>query len=182
MYRPLNNENEKLTQLSSGCEIAFGAIYNHYSPCLYKKITHIIKDEIIAQEIVQEVFIIVWEKRASIDTSKCFSAYLSCIVTNKCYDYFRRCSKERKLTSKLNEHAEYLSIEEKLINKENSLLLTKVIQLLPPKRRLIFSLCKLEGKTYDDVSQQLGVSSSTISDHIVKANQFIKMKLLPAFT
>ncbi len=178
MYQLLNDENEKLRNLSGGSEIAFEAIYNHYSPVLYKKIIYIIKDEIIAQEILQEVFIIVWEKRAAIDTTRCFSAYLSCIVLNKCYDYFRRCSKEKKLNSKLSKDGDYLSVEDKLISKENSLLFSKVIQLLPPKRRLIFSLCKLEGKTYDDVSQQLGISPSTISDHIVKANHFIKMKLL----
>ncbi len=51
------------------------------------------------------------------------------------------------------------------------------IELLPPKRKLIFRLCKIECKTYGEVSLQLGISLSTISDHIVKANHFIKTQI-----
>ena len=178
MKEQLNNEKEELMQLSQGSEIAFGIIYNRYSPRLYKKIVYILKNDALAQEILQEVFIIVWDKRENIDTSKYFYAYLTCIVVNKCYDYFRKSAREKKLGLKLLDTQEYVSIEENLINKENSMLLYKVIQLLPPKRLLIFRLCKFDGKSYDEVSRELGLSLSTISDHIVKANHFIRTKLL----
>jgi RNA polymerase sigma-70 factor (ECF subfamily) len=70
------------------------------------------------------------------------------------------------------------TIEESIINKESSGILYNAIELLPPKRKLIFRLCKVEGKTYAQVSLQLGISLSTISDHIVKANFFIKTQII----
>ena len=70
------------------------------------------------------------------------------------------------------------TVEEHFISKENSGILYQAIELLPPKRKLVFRLCKLEGKTYEEVSLLLGISLSTISDHIVKANLFIKSQLL----
>ncbi|RNI33826.1 hypothetical protein EFY79_17715 [Hanamia caeni] len=57
-------------------------------------------------------------------------------------------------------------------------MLYDAIELLPPRRKLIFKLCKIECKSYEQISLQLGVSCSTISDHIVKANRFIKTILL----
>ena len=174
----LENEVHFLLQLSKGSEIAFETIYKHYSPHLYRKLINILKTDVIAQEVLQDVFIIIWKNRENIDVSKCFYAYLSCIVVNKCYDYFRKISNEKKMYSKLNNVYEYSPIEEGLINKESLMTLYQVIELLPPKRKLIFSLCKVDGKSYEEVSQQLGVSLSTISDHIVKANHFIRNQLL----
>ena len=178
MNKQFHNEKEELIQLSQGSEIAFEIIYNRYGHFLFKKITCILKNDALAQEILQEVFIIVWDTRKNIDTSKCFSGYLTAIVVNKCYDHLRKKTRAKKLGLKLLETREYASIEENLINKENTSLLYKVIGLLPPKRQLIFRLCKFDGKSYGQVSRELGLSLSTISDHIVKANIFIRTKLL----
>ena len=50
----------------------------------------------------------------------------------------------------------------------------EAIAALPPRRRQIFRLCKLDGKSYEEAALQLGLSTSTISDHIVKATHFIQ--------
>jgi RNA polymerase sigma-70 factor (ECF subfamily) len=72
----------------------------------------------------------------------------------------------------------YNHIEETLVSKESAGMLHQAINSLPVKRRRIFMLCKLDGKSYDEVSRQLGISTSTISDHIVKANLFIRSYML----
>ncbi|MEJ7679292.1 MAG: sigma-70 family RNA polymerase sigma factor [Segetibacter sp.] len=69
---------------------------------------------------------------------------------------------------------QYSDIEEVLFNKENAGILQKAINSLPPQRRRIFKLCKIDGQSYDQVSEQLKISTSTISDHIVKANHCIR--------
>ena len=79
---------------------------------------------------------------------------------------------QARLLTVATEHYEH--IEEMLLRKENNHLLQKAIDSLSPQRQLVFRLCKLEGKSYDEVSQQLGISTSTISDHIVKANKTIR--------
>lgn len=170
------NEKQTLQQLSQGSETAFEKIYNFYSQRLYSKVLRLVKSDVIAEEILQDVFLVIWDNRSNIDPEKSFCSYLFCIATNKCYDYFRKTNRDARLkTEFLGFFAtEYSHIEELLINKNNTEILNQAINSLPRKRRQIFMLCKFDGKSYTEVSQQLGISLSTISDHIVKANRFIK--------
>ena len=71
--------------------------------------------------------------------------------------------------------------ETQVIRKEKAGLVHKAIEELPPKRKEVFKLCKLEGKSYEEISQRMGISTSTITDHIVKANVFIRNKLASHF-
>jgi RNA polymerase sigma factor (sigma-70 family) len=72
---------------------------------------------------------------------------------------------------------EYTHVEENLCTKENEQILNDLINLLPPKRREIFQLIKMEDRSYNEVSHALSISPSTISDHIVKATKFIRQHL-----
>src|SRR5690606_42037212 len=68
----------------------------------------------------------------------------------------------------------YERSEKEIDIKDNKKLLYDLLDILPPKRNHIFILCKIEGKTYEDVSQILNVSHNTINDHIYKANLTLK--------
>ena len=174
------NEEELLLQLSLGDKVSFDTIYRKYSRGLLNKLIKILKSPIVAEDILHDVFITVWDNREKIDSNSCFQSYLSCIAINKCYDHFRKIARTNKLYSKLITEKERYSIQDQfLINKEESTILFHTIELLPPKRRLIFRLCKLDGKSYEEVSKQLNISLSTISDHIVKANTFIRTRYFP---
>ncbi|RDC55251.1 hypothetical protein DU508_16875 [Pedobacter chinensis] len=74
----------------------------------------------------------------------------------------------------------YTHIEEDLFAKENKELLQKVIDKLPPQRKKVFTLFRLEGKSYEEISNLLGISPSIVSDHLLKANRFIKAEILSA--
>jgi RNA polymerase sigma factor (sigma-70 family) len=60
-----------------------------------------------------------------------------------------------------------------LQHEEYETLLHEAIEMLPPRRRLIFRLCKIEGKSYVEAASQLGITSGTVNDHIVKATRSI---------
>ena len=130
----------------------------------------------MAQEILQEVFLKVWDHRKHIDPEKSFRSYLFKIAENKAYDFFRKAARDHKLRQLLLAAAteSYDHIESIMINKENSQLLQQAIEALPPQRQQVFRLCKLEGKSYEEVSRLLGISTSTISDHIVKASRAVR--------
>lgn len=171
----LSNEKQLLSQLSEGDEHAFEKIFSFYSPKLYHKLLTIVKSEFYAQELLQTVFLKVWNNRTKIDPENFFCSYLSCIAVNCCYDFFRKANRDKKLRAQFIEFSRECShAEDALINKQTTEILYNAIHSLPPKRRQIFVLCKFKGKSYHEVSQELGISTSTISDHIVKANQFIK--------
>lgn len=178
----LFDERQTIIDLSHGCELAFEKIYRFYSPRLYSKLFRILKSDPLVQELLQDIFFFIWKNRQYIDTGKSFPSYLFCIATSKAYDHIRRSMRHRKLLGQLMKTAqgECNPVESDIIRKETSGSLHRAIELLPPKRRQVFMMCKVDGKSYNEVSDRLGISVSTISDHIVKANNFLKNYLIKA--
>jgi RNA polymerase sigma-70 factor (ECF subfamily) len=178
----LYDERQTVIDLSQGCEQAFERVYRFYSPRLYSKLFRILKSDALVQELLQDIFFFIWKNRQYINTAKSFPAYLFCIATTKAYDHLRKSMRHRKLLGQLMEtvQSECNSIEREIIKKETSGSLHRAIALLPPKRRQVFMMCKVDGKSYNEVSDRLGISVSTISDHIVKANSFLKNYLIKA--
>jgi len=171
-----HDERELLSLLKQGNEQAFEKIYDSYSSRLFGNVFKMVKSETTTQEILQDVFIKIWLNRASIDLDKSFRSYLFRIAENQVYDFFRKASRDKKIQAQLFAAAteEYEHIETMIHKKENDLLLQKAIDSLSPQRQQIFRSIKLDNKSYEEVSRELGISVSTISDHIVKANKAIR--------
>lgn len=165
-----------ITRFQSGDKEAFTQLYRMYSKQLYLNLVKLVKSEEIAAELLQDVFIIIWEKRETIEIQQSFRAYLFRIGENKVIDLFRRARRDKLLFSKIKKIASehYTHIEEDLIAREDAAILKKAIETLPPQRRQIFELCKIQGKTYTEVSSQLGISIATINDHIVKGTKTVR--------
>lgn len=165
-----------LKALRSGNQQAFEQIYKLYSARIYWNIFKLVKSEDNAKELLQEVFFKIWEKRLNIDPEQSFRSYLFQISKNTVYSYLRKNNLEKQVRDylKLHHTEGYSHVEEHIEYSESEEFLNQTIAQLPPKRREIFKLCKLEGKSYEEVSAQLGISTSTINDHIVKATKFIK--------
>ena len=174
------NETELLALIKSGSKLAFELIYRQYKSKVYWKIRSKIDDAAIAEELMQDVFIKIWEKRADIDLDKSFAAYLFCIAQSRIIDFCRRAKRDRQMMDNLQLIGTEISehpMESSLSKNEGEFLL-QAIENLPPQRKRIFVLCKLDGKSYEEVSAMIGVSTSTISDHIVKATKSLKNQLI----
>jgi RNA polymerase sigma-70 factor (family 1) len=173
---PLHNEKELLSLLKQGDQEAFTQLYHVYSEGLYLSLLKLIKSRTLAQEKLQEIFILIWEKRETINIQSSFSSYLYRIGENKVIDFFREAKRDQKLYSQLKAAAseQYAYPERDLSSLEDTGLLQEALETLPPQRKRVFEFCKLQGKSYHEVSQLLGISSSTINDHIVKATRSIR--------
>ena len=165
-----------LSQVREGDVKAFERIYRSYSPRLYGSIFRIVKSVPVTEELLQDVFQRVWEHRKTIDVNLSFKSYLFTIARNLVYAYFNKASRQ-KLMERYLQAKEMSSSDvfrNQLEEKESEQLLEKAIHQLPPQRRLVYTLCKIEGRSYDEVSRTLGISVFTISDHMVKAAKSIK--------
>lgn len=173
------DETELIARLKQGDEVAFERIYAEYSQRLLGALIKMVMSENVACELLQDVFIRLWNNRDKIDPEKSLRSYLFRIAENITYDLFRKIARDKKLQKELIAQAcpGYLHVEEELCNKESVQLLQDLIIALPPQRRKIFRLVKLEGKTYAEVSELLNISSSTINDHVVKATKFIRKQM-----
>lgn len=182
------NEQDVLIQLKAGEELAFGKLYAHYSEMIYGRLLRLLKDQDMADELIQELFLKVWEKREQINSSQSFKSYLYTIAENLVYDHFRKVARDKKLQEKfrLITTELYTHTEEDLLSKENREMIDKAIATLPPQRKTAFVLCKMEGKSYEEAAAIMGVSASTVSNHLVKATMTVRAylsksnELLPA--
>lgn len=181
MNVPISDEHKLVQLLKAGDKLSFETLYKKYGSRLTGYLIKITKSEYLAAEILQETFLRIWNTRDKIDPSLSFRSYLFKIASNLVYDFFRKASRDAVLQKQLIEKA-----SENTMNDQNEFLSAKELSLLqnaikelPPKRRLIFELIKLEERSYSEVSSLLNISVSTINDHIVKATRFLKEKLIP---
>jgi len=173
------NEKDLIILLNQDNEAAFAELYRLYSQRLLAYLTRLVKSQVFASEILQEAFIRIWKNRQNINPEQSFRSYLFRIAENLVYDFFRKAARDRKLAAALINRAcdEYSHVEETFCNKEHLQLLQDVINTLPSKRRQVFQLVKMEERSYEEVSELLRVSTSTINDHVVKATKSIREKL-----
>lgn len=173
-------EQELLSLLREGSTEAFTQLYNQFSEPLYYNILSLVKDELIAEELLQDIFVRIWRKRESLQIEKNLAGYLFMVSRNRVYDFFKSLDREQELYRKIRTIAteEYSHIEEAIFSKENEDLLQKAIDTLPPKRKQAFQLCKIEGYSYKEASELMGISISTLKDHMAKSREAIREFLL----
>jgi RNA polymerase sigma-70 factor (ECF subfamily) len=172
----LQDEKEIINQLQKGNVHAFEMLYLIYSPRLYGRLLKLVKSDIHAQEILQDVFVKIWEQRGNLNPEKSFRSFLYKIAENKAHDFFRKTARDKSLETQLirQSTSNYSVIEKYKSNEDDLSTLQKAIEDLPPQRKQVFRLCKLEGKSYKEVSELLDISVSTISDHIVKGTKSVR--------
>ncbi|NGF54889.1 RNA polymerase sigma-70 factor [Parapedobacter sp. SGR-10] len=172
----LPDEKELLLRLQGGDHAAFDRFYQTYSRRIFINAVKLVKNEDEAQDILQETFIRVWNSRENIDLAKPFQSYLFTVAQNLIRDFFRKAAHNRKLEAELirTGTALYDHIESKIQDKESAILLQQAIAKLPLQRQRIFTLCKIEGKSYDEVASIMGISVSTVGNQLVKATRTVK--------
>jgi len=174
------DEQLLLAELKTGSEAAFSYFYQKYSLQLYRKLLSMVRVDVIAQELLQDLFVKIWEKRELIDPALSFKAYLYKIAERIVYDHFRKLTREARLekTLSLSRSELYRHTEEALYAKEAQARINEAIDRLPAQQKQVFTLCKIDGKSYDEVSSLLGISTGTINTHITRATKSIKQYLL----
>lgn len=172
----LTDEKTLLFQLKNGDERAFEILYNSYKFRLAGNLFKLLKSDDLVKETLQELFFKIWEVRTQIDPEKSFKSYLFRIAENLVNDYFRKVAKDKRLLAKMLASSSelYLHIEEDMLSKEEAQKLQQVIDMMPPQRKMVFTLCKLEGKSYKEVEEIMGINAKTISSHMLQANKFLR--------
>ena len=163
-----------------GDEEAFVVLYNKYHRHIYYSAFKMTQSKEIAKDVTQDVFLKLWETRNIINPNQNFAAYIHVICRNIIFNLYKKATIEENIKKELQQFSDVLESE----NEDNDFyetykaLLDKAIAELPPQRRMVFELCKLEKNTYDEAASRLSISRSTVHDHIVKANKFINEYLL----
>ncbi|QCR22737.1 RNA polymerase sigma factor [Pontibacter sp. SGAir0037] len=155
---------------------AFEQLYQLCEPKLYSFAMHLTRQKEDAEEVVQEVFLKIWEGRKSLDQELNFDGYLLSIAKHLVYNKARRRGYEFAFKQYLTKSRINIdrSTEEAVAYRDLEKLLEEFYTNLPPVRKQVFLLSRVEGKSNSEIAKLLNTSTSNIENHLNKALKVIK--------
>lgn len=171
-----NDEAVLLGKLQGGDAEAFITLYNQYSPSLYTYILHFINTPALAEDVLQDVFIKIWEIRERIKPELSFSGYLYRITRNHVFKLLKKITADESLRLRVMQdlYQQTTDADTLLQWKQYETLLHTAIDRLPPQRQKVFRLCREELKSYEEVARELGISRNTVKEHMMLAMKSIR--------
>jgi RNA polymerase sigma-70 factor (family 1) len=172
----LPNEKELFTRLSQGDQAAFTTIFYHYTQRIYTYILYKVKSPETAEEIVQELFIKVWQSREQFVNVQRYESFLFSMASNKVVDFFRQMAHQEKVKKdvwRMMQEISNVTIEE-LDLRHSQALIHEAVSQLSPQRRKIFQMNKEQGMSRQEIADQLGLSVNTVNNHLNEAVRLVK--------
>lgn len=161
--------------LKDGDDTAFDKLYHKYVQRLYAFVLKTAKSSNLAEDVVHDTFVKVWEKRAELDPQQSFQSYLFTIARNRLLNLIKRSARETSILEEMFEFANRdLWVEDYADDQQRSILLSQAIDNLPKRRKAIFNLCQKQGLTYQEAANYLDISYSTVNSQMVKALKAIR--------
>lgn len=173
----MSNERELLLRLQNDDENAFKAIYDLYAPRLAAKLLQLLRSEELAQDILQDIFVKIWEIRQTIDPDLSFVGLLYKMAANLSKNAYRKSMYDKVLYDSVEQDLGYNPIEDSLNRADAKALLESALNTLTPRQKEIYVMHKLEGRSYQEITSLLKISSSAVNHHIQEAGKKLKIAL-----
>jgi len=174
--------NIVLKELQNQNKSVYKNVFNHFYKGLVLYANNFLFDQQASEDVVQEVFISLWENAKNIEIKSSLKAYLYAMVRNKCLNYL----KSVKITDELNvidlnsmlvleEDLDLISEEEKTILYNHIL---KIIETFPESMQQVFKLKFIENYKYEEIADELGISVNTVKTQLKRAKVKISESLV----
>lgn len=167
-------------RIKNGDEYSFELLFRKYYVRLCCFANKFLNDPEEAREIVQDVFLKLWEARDDIKPEDSLNSYIFSVTRNKCINKLRR----RNIESKYTEILQLVYAENREISPHDSLLANELgnefsvaIEKLPARCREIFDLSRIEGLRYNEIAIMLHISVKTVEAQMSKALKILRFEL-----
>lgn len=167
-----------LFRLSKDDEKAFEYIYWKYNSHIYNFANSLLYSEDIAENVTQNVFMKIWEKRHDIDPDQNFNAYLFTIARNMVYKETEQRLTSEQYVDEYENDAPDFSTEQTLDYHFTDEYYHRLVEELPPARREIFKLSRFKKLSNKEIASLLSISEKTVETQLYRATGFLKQKLL----
>ncbi|HNW56621.1 MAG TPA: RNA polymerase sigma-70 factor [Bacteroidales bacterium] len=176
-YHTLDNEALFVRDLSKGNLLAFNTLYKEYSHRLYRFAIGYLKSEAEAEELVQEVFTIIWEKRADLKAELSFKSFLFTIAYNIIKKHFRtKCYLTEYFKSGKDEDFDMQTSNQITFDSLNQYI-ADLVNMLPPRRKEIFIKSRVEGLSIKEIAENMNISHKTVENQLTDTLKFIRTSL-----
>ena len=168
-------DKDLLKALKDGDLKAFDEIYYKYHKKLFAYSLKFIKSRADIEDLIQKIFVIIWEKRENINPEKSFNNYLFTIIRNEIYDFL----KKKAITEYYNDQifAEIEETNEDIEIKKLVEIIYSLIEKIPERRRQIFMMNRDLGMTYRQIAEELGISENTVDTQIRNSLNYLRTEL-----
>lgn len=166
-------EKGYIEAISRGNEQAFESLFLHYFPRIKGFISGILQNEEEAEDISQDIFVSMWQNRERLANIENLNAYLFRIAKNTVFRHIER-SLLFKDYQQQTEHTAFISgkndsIEEELYAKELEFLISVAVEKMPPQRKQIYRMSRVDGLSNDEIATRLSISKRTVENHLTLA-------------
>lgn len=173
-------DRELLAALRAGDEAAFDAIFRAYYALLVPVVEGVLHERAIAEEIVQDVMLELWRRRATLSVSDSLKAYLYQAARNRAFNHIRHRKVEERgfvhldqaTTAPASAHAD-------LVEREIDGAVRAAVAGLPPRCREVFELSRVHGLKYAEIARVLDISVKTVEAQMGKALRVLRGRLTP---
>jgi len=175
----INTDKALFERIATGDEAAFSIIFFRYTARLAPFVTQLLQSDTWSEEIVQDVFLRLWQSRLQLGTIEHPSAYLYQMASNRTLDYIKRNARDVKLqyyaARWLAPGANHPETDQDF--REVEALLKEAVQRLPVQRRKVYQLVREEGLSHAEIADRLQISKHTVRNHVAEALQEIRIYL-----
>jgi RNA polymerase sigma-70 factor (family 1) len=160
-------------------EQRFETLFRTYNQGIYQLALKLTKSPQQACDIMQDVFIKLWESRLEWEEIRNIEAWLYRVTKNRLIDFFRKVAADQRVREKLWDDLEKMqaSPQEELDLKEVSGMIHQIVNELPPQRRMVYQLSRDEGLSYHEIAEELSISRHTVKNQLSLALRFLQKKL-----
>jgi RNA polymerase sigma-70 factor (family 1) len=176
---PPYQEKSLLQEIAKGNEKAFRSFYDAYFNRLSAYIFKLCKSDMVTEEIVQDIFIKLWESRAFLVTLDTPEAYIFSMARNRTIDHLRRVARETSLIAVIKQQlqASDNEIEDRFDAADLGRLIEEALRELSPQKREVFRLRNSEGLDHDEIATVMQLSRSTVKNHLSQTLQHLRRYL-----
>lgn len=170
------NDSELLPLIAGGDEKAFGMFYQQTNGGIYNAVMAYVKDPEAARDIVQVVYIRIWNRRETLAAVRSLKNYLFILARNAVFDHFKRVTIETKWLATLRERTPELhnNVIVRVEERECNHLLLQSISLLPSRQRQVYLLANEQDLSHAEIAAQMHVSRLTVKRHLELARRFVR--------
>jgi RNA polymerase sigma-70 factor (family 1) len=176
----LDSDEDLLHRMVDDDQAAFTCLYRRHWEALFVSTVRVIGNREDAEDIIQEVFASLWNRRKALNLTGRLAGYLQVSVKYKAINYIDRNITRRHYLETLSRVADAgtaASPEVLLRVKEVQQLIQTVIESMPPKMREVFQLSRREHLSHKEIATRLGISEETVKKHIQHAMQLLRSAL-----
>ncbi len=178
--KPIHNESEILAKIAEGDASAFCDLFDHYERYVFSFGCKLMRSKEIAEEIVQDIFIKIWEGRRRLREIDNFGGYLNILVRNYSFNLLRQLAHKQKTGAEiiLSFSDEDNHTQHTIDYRETVRILEEVLDHLPEQQKTVYSLCHLEGLKYEEAAAKMNISVATVHYHMKLALKNIRNHLI----